>query len=186
MKLYTCSALWPLSTGLEEWKDNGWVGWQTHTHTPTSLVLFTVPPELSHQEGTSVSVLWWPPHARCWTGPWKNTANLSLKWSKPLLTVSSGFHSPMVSTVRFAVFGLGSRAYPHFCAFAHTLDSLLLGLGGKQICPCGEGDELCGQEESFNAWLRECYLVSVCYTSLPQWYLLSPPIASLWGVLSWP
>ena len=57
------------------------------------------------------------------------------------------------------MFGLGSRAYPHFCAFAHTVDSLLLGLGAKQVCPCGEGDELCGQEEGFKAWLRECYMV---------------------------
>ena len=62
---------------------------------------------------------------------------------------------------RYAVFGLGSRAYPNFCAFAHTIDNLFLTLGAEQAYPCGEGDELCGQEESFQSWLRECYLVSV-------------------------
>ena len=50
---------------------------------------------------------------------------------------------------RYAVFGLGSRAYPNFCTFGHTCDNLLKNLGAQQIVPCGEGDELCGQEESF-------------------------------------
>lgn len=50
---------------------------------------------------------------------------------------------------RYAVFGLGSRAYPNFCTFAHTCDNLMKGLGAETIFPCGEGDELCGQEESF-------------------------------------
>ena len=39
------------------------------------------------------------------------------------------------------------------------------------MCQCGEGDELCGQEESFKAWLRECYLVKI--TSKPLSILLS-------------
>ena len=60
---------------------------------------------------------------------------------------------------RFAVFGLRSRAYPNFCAFAHTIDNLLMTLGAEQVYQCGEGDELCGQEESFQGWLNECYLV---------------------------
>ena len=47
------------------------------------------------------------------------------------------------------MFGLGSRAYPNFCTFAHTCDNLLKDLGAQQIVQCGEGDELCGQEESF-------------------------------------
>ncbi len=47
------------------------------------------------------------------------------------------------------MFGLGSRAYPNFCTFAHTCDNLMCDLGGERIFPCGEGDELCGQEESF-------------------------------------
>ena len=61
---------------------------------------------------------------------------------------------------RYAVFGLGSRAYPNFCTFGHTCDNLLKDLGAEQIIPCGEGDEMCGQEESFQSWLQECYVVS--------------------------
>ena len=62
---------------------------------------------------------------------------------------------------RFAVFGLGSRAYPDtFCAFAHTMDKLFDELGGERIHPLGEGDELCGQEESFRDWAEHCYHVS--------------------------
>ena len=51
------------------------------------------------------------------------------------------------------MFGLGSRAYPNFCTFAHTCDNLLKDLGAQQILQCGEGDELCGQEESFQVLL---------------------------------
>ncbi|XP_039612590.1 nitric oxide synthase 2b, inducible [Polypterus senegalus] len=53
---------------------------------------------------------------------------------------------------RYCVFGLGSRTYPQFCAFAHTIDERLRELGAFQIAPTGEGDELCGQEESFATW----------------------------------
>ena len=58
-------------------------------------------------------------------------------------------------THRYAAFGLGSRAYPNFCTFAHTCDNLLKDLGAEQIFPCGEGDELCGQEESFQVGRKE-------------------------------
>uniref|UniRef100_A0A674BS48 nitric-oxide synthase (NADPH) n=1 Tax=Salmo trutta TaxID=8032 RepID=A0A674BS48_SALTR len=47
------------------------------------------------------------------------------------------------------VFGLGSRAYPHFCAFAHA-----------RILRMGEGDELCGQEESFRNWAKKVFKFS--------------------------
>ncbi|KAM3822758.1 LOW QUALITY PROTEIN: nitric oxide synthase 3 [Vipera latastei] len=58
---------------------------------------------------------------------------------------------------RFSVFGLGSRAYPHFCAFAHAVDTRLEELGGERILPLGEGDELCGQEESFRTWASSVF-----------------------------
>lgn len=61
---------------------------------------------------------------------------------------------------RFSVFGLGSRAYPHFCAFAHAVDTRLEELGGERILPMGEGDELCAQEESFRTWARLVFQVS--------------------------
>uniref|UniRef100_A0A8C7VHT0 Nitric oxide synthase n=1 Tax=Oncorhynchus mykiss TaxID=8022 RepID=A0A8C7VHT0_ONCMY len=57
----------------------------------------------------------------------------------------------------FSVFGLGSRAYPHFCAFAHAVDTLFEELGGERILRMGEGDELCGQEESFRNWAKKVF-----------------------------
>lgn len=74
-----------------------------------------------------------------------------------MLALSVSF---MLVLYRYAVFGLGSRVYPNFCAFAHTCDNLLKKLGAKQISVCGEGDEMRGQEESFQHWLKQCYLVS--------------------------
>ncbi|XP_058035287.1 nitric oxide synthase 3 isoform X3 [Ahaetulla prasina] len=62
-----------------------------------------------------------------------------------------------LGTLRFSVFGLGSRAYPHFCAFAHAVDTRLEELGGERILPLGEGDELCGQEESFRTWASSVF-----------------------------
>uniref|UniRef100_A0A8C3VF72 Nitric oxide synthase n=1 Tax=Catharus ustulatus TaxID=91951 RepID=A0A8C3VF72_CATUS len=61
------------------------------------------------------------------------------------------------SPPRFSVFGLGSRAYPHFCAFARAVDTLLEELGGERILRMGEGDELCGQEESFRTWAKKVF-----------------------------
>ncbi|XP_071208413.1 nitric oxide synthase 1-like isoform X1 [Salvelinus alpinus] len=62
-----------------------------------------------------------------------------------------------LANVRFSVFGLGSRAYPHFCAFAHAVDTLFEELGGERILRMGEGDELCGQEESFRNWAKKVF-----------------------------
>ncbi|XP_078670170.1 nitric oxide synthase 1-like [Branchiostoma floridae x Branchiostoma belcheri] len=59
--------------------------------------------------------------------------------------------------VRYCVFALGSRAYPHFCAFGHAIDTLFEELGAERIHPVGEGDELCGQEESFRAWVKGAF-----------------------------
>lgn len=108
---------------------------------------------------------------------------------KPLQCLSSPHEAPPIApphlmptpfSSRYAVFGLGSRAYPNFCTFAHTCDNLLKDLGAEQICSCGEGDELCGQEESFQFWLRQCYQVGVvcgvwyvgCGTLSPEFGLL--------------
>ncbi|XP_062872313.1 nitric oxide synthase, inducible-like [Trichomycterus rosablanca] len=56
------------------------------------------------------------------------------------------------NNIRYCVFGLGSRMYPQFCAFAHYVDDKLADLGAKQLTTTGEGDELNGQEEAFSAW----------------------------------
>ena len=69
--------------------------------------------------------------------------------------------SPWLCISRFSVFGLGSRAYPHFCAFAHAVDTLFEELGGERILRMGEGDELCGQEESFRTWAKKVFKVGL-------------------------
>lgn len=69
-------------------------------------------------------------------------------------------HHEGLCVYRFSVFGLGSRAYPHFCAFAHAVDTLFEELGGERILRMGEGDELCGQEESFRTWAKKVFKVS--------------------------
>ena len=58
------------------------------------------------------------------------------------------------------MFGLGSRAYPHFCAFGHAVDTLLEELGGERILKMREGDELCGQEEAFRTWAKMVFKVT--------------------------
>lgn len=57
------------------------------------------------------------------------------------------------------MFGLGSRAYPHFCAFARAVDTRLEELGGERLLQLGQGDELCGQEEAFRGWAKAAFQV---------------------------
>nr|XP_006640988.2 PREDICTED: nitric oxide synthase, inducible [Lepisosteus oculatus] len=54
--------------------------------------------------------------------------------------------------LRYCVFGLGSRMYPQFCAFAHAVDKKLADLGAQRLTLTGEGDEMGGQEEAFSSW----------------------------------
>ena len=67
------------------------------------------------------------------------------------------FNPPCV--FRYSVFGLGSSAYPHFCAFGHYMDNIFQDLGAERISKMVEGDELCGQEESFRNWAQEIFRV---------------------------
>lgn len=65
--------------------------------------------------------------------------------------------------------------YPQFCAFAHAVDDKLGELGAKQVASMGEGDELNGQEESFNVWA--CTVFKVHWSPLVKknhilWQLL--------------
>ena len=69
---------------------------------------------------------------------------------------------------------MGSRAYPHFCAFAHAVDTRLEELGGERILPMGEGDELCAQEESFRTWARLVFQVRVHPMGSGSWGQTSP------------
>ncbi|KAL0272500.1 UNVERIFIED_CONTAM: hypothetical protein PYX00_005440 [Menopon gallinae] len=62
-----------------------------------------------------------------------------------------------LSNVRFAVFALGSSAYPNFCAFGKHIDELLQQLGGERILKVATGDEMCAQEQAFSAWSQEVF-----------------------------
>uniref|UniRef100_A0A672TWQ1 Nitric oxide synthase 3 n=1 Tax=Strigops habroptila TaxID=2489341 RepID=A0A672TWQ1_STRHB len=75
-------------------------------------------------------------------------------WKKKRRQLSNTDSAGTLGALRFSVFGLGSRAYPHFCAFARAVDTRLEELGGERVLPMGEGDELCAQEESFRTWAR--------------------------------
>ncbi|XP_074841481.1 nitric oxide synthase 3 isoform X6 [Carettochelys insculpta] len=88
---------------------------------------------------------------------------LVASWKKKRKESSNTDSAGALGTLRFSVFGLGSRAYPHFCAFAHAVDTRLEELGGERILAMGEGDELCAQEEAFRTWAR-CVFQAACDT----------------------
>ncbi|XP_067222547.1 nitric oxide synthase 2b, inducible [Chanodichthys erythropterus] len=73
-------------------------------------------------------------------------------FKKELLSLKS-----LRNKVRFCVFGLGSRMYPNFCAFAHAVDDKFAALGAVRVSSTGEGDELNGQEEAFSAWASTAF-----------------------------
>ncbi|KAM4687612.1 nitric oxide synthase 3 isoform 2-T2 [Discoglossus pictus] len=82
---------------------------------------------------------------------------LVTSWKKKRKESSNTDSAGPLGTLRFSVFGLGSRAYPHFCAFGHAVDTRLEELGGERILEMGEGDELCGQEDSFRVWAKAVF-----------------------------
>lgn len=65
-----------------------------------------------------------------------------------------------LSNVRFAVFALGSSAYPNFCAFGRYVDNLLGELGGERLLRLAQGDEMCGQEQAFRKWAADTFAVA--------------------------
>ncbi|XP_044753718.1 nitric oxide synthase-like protein isoform X2 [Coccinella septempunctata] len=65
-----------------------------------------------------------------------------------------------LSNVRFAVFALGSSAYPNFCAFGQYVDNLLGELGGERLLKMSTGDEMCGQEQAFRKWAPNIFKVA--------------------------
>lgn len=67
--------------------------------------------------------------------------------------------SKKMFSVRFAVFALGSSAYPNFCAFGKYVDNLLGELGGERLLKMATGDEMCGQEQAFRKWAPQIFRV---------------------------
>lgn len=59
--------------------------------------------------------------------------------------------------IRFAVFALGSSAYPNFCSFGKFVDNLLGELGGERLMKIVLGDDLCGQEQEFRKWAYDVF-----------------------------
>ncbi|KAL3268497.1 hypothetical protein HHI36_007609 [Cryptolaemus montrouzieri] len=76
--------------------------------------------------------------------------------NEPLLEETFG----PLSNVRFAVFALGSSAYPNFCAFGQYVDNLLGELGGERLHKMATGDEMCGQEQAFQKWAPHIFKVA--------------------------
>lgn len=62
--------------------------------------------------------------------------------------------------LRFAVFALGSSAYPNFCSFGKFVDNILGELGGERLMKLTTGDDLCGQEQEFRKWACEVFKMS--------------------------
>ncbi|XP_073743613.1 nitric oxide synthase 3 isoform X3 [Callorhinus ursinus] len=81
-------------------------------------------------------------------------------WRRKRKESSNTDSAGALGTLRFCVFGLGSRAYPHFCAFARAVDTRLEELGGERLLQLGQGDELCGQEEAFRGWAQAAFQAS--------------------------
>lgn len=72
---------------------------------------------------------------------------------------TNGHKNSPLNYLKFSVFGLGSSAYPNFCAFSQLIDKTMESLGATRIYSIGEGDELCGQEEAFKTWAKKIYQV---------------------------
>ncbi|XP_057298055.1 nitric oxide synthase, inducible-like isoform X1 [Hydractinia symbiolongicarpus] len=91
-----------------------------------------------------------------------------------------------LTNVNYSVFALGSRAYPYFCAFGKDLSKHIKVLGGEEIFPTGEGDELNGQEESFKEWARGCFEVACKLFSVVDVKINTPSAIAIWkSVADW-
>lgn len=88
----------------------------------------------------------------------KSLANSNIRSSITSDIMSENNFGPL-SNVRFAVFALGSSAYPNFCAFGKYVDNLLSELGGERLISLTCGDELAGQEQAFKQWATEVFSV---------------------------
>ena len=62
-------------------------------------------------------------------------------------------HRPLAN-LNYAVFGLGSTAYVHFCAYGKRLDKMLHDLGGTRMAELGICDELTHPDKTYKDWAR--------------------------------
>ncbi|ODM95587.1 Nitric oxide synthase [Orchesella cincta] len=82
--------------------------------------------------------------------------NDSLKGSQISDIMSDDNLGPL-RNITFAVFALGSSAYPNFCAFGRYVDNLFGELGGERLMKLTCGDELAGQDQAFRSWASEIF-----------------------------
>ena len=80
---------------------------------------------------------------------------------------------PFLSYTSYAVFGLGSSAYPLYCAFASAMDVLLHQLGGERLMKMETGDDMGGQEEAFQQWAKTIFKVSIIIILDPSIFHMS-------------
>lgn len=83
---------------------------------------------------------------------------------------SSVEHLGPLSNVCYAVFALGSSAYPKYCNFGKTVDKLLYDLGGDRILDMENGDEMFGQEQQFRAWASNIFHVRIFFKTIDITY----------------
>ncbi|XP_055642693.1 nitric oxide synthase isoform X2 [Toxorhynchites rutilus septentrionalis] len=98
-------------------------------------------------------------------------------------TLSEETFGPL-SNVRFAVFALGSSAYPNFCAYGKYIDNILGELGGERLTKLASGDEICGQEQAFRKWAPEVFKIACETFCLDPEETLSEAAFSLQSELS--
>ncbi|KAG5898095.1 hypothetical protein JTB14_027452 [Gonioctena quinquepunctata] len=85
------------------------------------------------------------------------------EFAKNLYTLKmseNGISNGDPSKLKFAVFALGSSAYPNFCSFGQYVDKLLGELGGERLLKMASGDELSGQEQAFRKWAPQIFKVA--------------------------
>ena len=84
--------------------------------------------------------------------------NDSLRGSQLSDIMSDDTLGPL-KNITFAVFGLGSSAYPNFASFGRYVDNLLGELGGERLLKLTCGDELNGQDLTFRSWATEVFKI---------------------------
>jgi sulfite reductase alpha subunit-like flavoprotein len=72
------------------------------------------------------------------TGSGVEPRSMTTMWK---LLLRSDLPPDLLEGMYYSVFGLGDTAYEKFCWAAKKLARRLESLGGKEICPRGEGDE---------------------------------------------
>ncbi|GAQ81306.1 nitric oxide synthase [Klebsormidium nitens] len=86
----------------------------------------------------------------CGSGSLPTSALKFLDWA----AAHGGSPKSPVAGLRFSVFGLGSRAYPRFCAAADTVHAAARAAGGASLTSVGRGDQMGDRDSAFSHWMR--------------------------------